>query len=80
MPPIAPVLKELEDCACTEVDASGEVTIVVATGMVIDVPEEGVELVPNGLWSTPPMVVVRTDFLYPVWMAQPKPVDEEAYR
>ncbi len=49
MPPIAPVLKELEDCACTEVDASGEVTIVVATGMVIDVPEEGVELVPNGL-------------------------------
>jgi hypothetical protein len=40
--------------------------------------EDEVVLPANGLWLTPELVVVRTDFVYPGVMAHPKPIDPDA--
>jgi len=60
-------------------DADVEVDVEVDEDVEVEVEvEDEVVLPANGLWLTPELVVVRTDFVYPGVNAHPKPIDPDA--
>lgn len=91
IPPIAPGLNDEFEVAAAAVAEGLGSAVWLGVGMVADADaevdddedvdvddEEEVVLPANGLWLTPELVVVRTDFVYPGVAAQPKPTDPDA--